>query len=165
MKKTSGYKGMLRDRCPKVVNYALKWLKVKERWIDHAYTNFIKIYVDNKERNHATRITLGIAKYYRNFIFRKSIDWENLSPEETAYWERIAGWVEWFCARYAFIENAYEISSKSGKDIFDIKIEIINGYLSSLLPKQDDSEELKQAKYKFVDNLVDYLINCFENRI
>ena len=26
-------------------------------------------------------------------------------------------------------------------------------------------DQIKQAKYKFVDNLVDYLINCFENRI
>ena len=43
---------MLRDRCPRVVNYALKWQKAKERWIDHAYANFIKIYCDNEEKKN-----------------------------------------------------------------------------------------------------------------
>ena len=42
MNNTTGYKGMLRDRCPQVVNYALKWQKAKERWINHTYDKFIK---------------------------------------------------------------------------------------------------------------------------
>ena len=41
--KKLGYKEMLRDRCPKMVNYALKWRKAKEKWIDHVYSNFIGI--------------------------------------------------------------------------------------------------------------------------
>lgn len=163
--KTSGYKGMLRDRVPKVVNYALKWQKAKERWIDHAYTNFIKIYVDNKERNHSTRIILGIAKFYRNFEFDKSIDWDNLTDEDTLYWKRISSWVKWFTKNYAYIENMYEISRQNGKDEMSIKIEIINGYLSALLPSEDMDEETKQAKYKYVDDLVDFLIKCLNNRI
>ena len=165
MGKTTGYKGMLRDRCPKVVDYALKWQKAKERWINHAYTNFIKFYCDKKERNHATRIVLGIAKYYRNFEFDKSIDWDNLTPEDKVYWERISSWVNWFMKKYAYVENAYKISRDAGKDNFTIKVEIINGYLSALLPKEEETDEEKIAKYEYVDNLVDFLIKCFEGRI
>ena len=165
MGKTTGYKGMLRDRCPKVVDYALKWQKAKERWINHAYTNFIKFYCDKKERNHATRIVLGIAKYYRNFEFDKSIDWDNLTPEDKTYWERISSWVNWFMKKYAYVENAYKISRDAGKDDFTIKVEIINGYLSALLPKEEETDEEKIAKYEYVDNLVDFLIKCFEGRI
>ena len=165
MGKTSGYKGMLRDRCPKVVDYALKWQKAKERWIEHAYNQFIKIYIDNSERYHTTRIILGIAKFYRNFEFDKSIDWENLTKEEELYWRRISSWVRWFRTNYAYMENAYKISKEVGKSEFDIKVELIRGYLSTLLPTQNDTEEEKQAKCKYVDSLVDFLIKCFENRI
>ena len=157
----SGYKGMLRDRCPTVVSYALKWQKAKERWINHAYVNFIKFYVDNKEKYHTTRIILGIAKFYRNFDFDKSIDWDNLTDEETIYWKRVSSWVRWFMKNYAYIENLYSISKQAGKDEMEIKVQIVNGYLSALLPSPDATEEEKQAKYHYVDKLVDFLIECF----
>lgn len=177
MSKTSGYKGMLRDRCPKVVDYALKWQKAKERWIDHAYSRFINIFLDNEERKKATRIVLCLkytkvkqgrhthVKEEQYFEFDKTIDWDNLTPEESAYWKRVSSWVEWFRKTYGYIENSYEISQKSGKSEMDIKIEIINGYLHTLLPKADDNEDIKQAKYKYVDNLVDYLIKCIKTHI
>lgn len=165
MKKSCGYKGMLRDRIPQVVDYALKWQKAKERWIDHAYANFIKIYIDNNERYHTTRIILGIAKFYRNFEFDKSIDWDNLTPEETVYWHRISSWVRWFMEKYAYIENAYKISHHAGKSEFDIKVEIINNYLSGLMPREDASWEEKLAKYQYIDNLVDFLIKCFNGKV
>lgn len=161
----TGYKGMLRDRCPKVVNYALKWQKAKERWIDHAYNNFIKFYIDNKEKNHTTRIILGIAKYYRNFEFDKSIEWENCTIEEREYWKRVSSWVQWFTKNYAYIENAYNISKQCGKDEQSIKVEIILGWLKPLMPNEEETEKEKQAKYDYVDKLVDFLIECFEGRI
>lgn len=164
MKKT-GYKGMLRDRCPKVVDYALKWQKAKERWIEHAYNNFIKIYANKDNRNNATRIVLGIGRYYNNFDFDKSIDWNNITKEEGKYWETVSSWVRWFRTHYAYIEQTYRSSKDNGDDIMSTKIRIINGYLSRLLPDAEESEEVKQARYKYVDNLVDFLINCFENRI
>jgi hypothetical protein len=108
---------------------------------------------------------LGIAKFYRNFEFDKSIDWDNLSPEETVYWKRVSSWVEWFSKKYMYIENAYILSQQAGKGEFDIKVEIINSYLGSLLPSPDMTQEEKQAKYKYVDNLVDFLIKCFNGRI
>lgn len=165
MKKTSGYKGMLRDRCPKVVNYALKWQKAKERWIDHAYANFIKIYCDNEEKKHATRIVLGIAKFYRNFEFDKSIDWDNLTPEEVTYWKRVSSWVRWFMKNYMYIEDTYITSHERGENDFEIKVKIIKNYLTALLPLSIDSEEEKQAKYKYVDELVDFLIKSFKGYV
>ena len=163
--KTTGYKGMLRDRCPQTVNYALKWQKAKERWIEHAYVNFIKFYCDNNERKHATRIVLGIAKFYRNFEFDKSIDWDNLSDEEKNYWKRVSSWVNWFSKKYKYMKNMYETSREAGKNEFDIKVELINGYLSKLLPSENMSEEEKEAKYKYVNDLVEFLIKCFKGCI
>lgn len=158
-----GYKGMLRDRCPDVVNYALKWQKAKERWINHAYKNFIRIYTDNNERYHATRITLGIAKYYRNFEFDKSIDWDNCTDEEIIFWQRVSSWVQWFKKHYASIKKMYITSVESGKDEQTIKVNIVLKWLGSLLPTEDSTEEEKQAKYKYVDDLVDFLIKCFKH--
>lgn len=165
MNKTAGYKGMLRDRCPLVVNYALKWQKAKERWIDHAYDNFIKVYTSKQEKDHAVRITLGIAKFYREFDFHKSINWDDLTIEETEYWARVESWVKWFRTKYAYMKNAYDISRKCGKDELSIKIEIINGYLGALMPDETDDEEEKQSKYAYVDKLVDFLFKCFEGSI
>lgn len=163
MKKSTGYKEMLRDRCPKVVDFALKWCHAKERWIDHAYTNFIKIYVDSNERKHTTRIILGIAKYYRNFVFDKSINWDDLTKEDESYWKWVSGWVRWFTEKFAYIENTYNISRSVGKSQFDCKVEIIQKYLSDELPKDDDEDEVKEEKYAYVNKLVDYLVKCVEN--
>lgn len=165
MGKTTGYKGMLRDRCPKVVDYALKWQKAKERWIDHAYINFIRFYTNNEDKKHATRIILGIAKFYRNFEFDKSIDWDNLTNEEEVYWRRVSSWVRWFMKEYMWIEETYNTYKQRGWDEFDIKVKLISIHLSALLPSNNDSDEVKQAQYEYVDRLVSYLINCFEGRI
>lgn len=166
MKKTTGYKGMLRDRCPEVVNYALKWQKAKERWINHAYANFIKFYVNKQDKDHATRIILGIAKFYRNFEFDKSIDWDNLADEEEKiYWKRVSSWVRWFMKEYMYIEETYNTFKQRGWDEFDVKVKLISTHLSALLPSNDASDEEKQAQYAYVDKLADYLINCFEGRI
>lgn len=162
--KTSGYKGMLRDRIPYVVDCALKWQKAKERWIDHAYVNFIRFYCDNNERKQATRIVLGIAKFYREFKFDKSIDWDNLSKEDEAYWRRISSWVDWFTTKYAYMESIYKNNKSIGKDDFSTKVEIVNKYLTSLLPTEDMSEEEQQAKYEYVDKLVDFLMECFKQK-
>lgn len=163
MKKT-GYKEMLRDRCPAVVDCALKWQKAKERWIEHAYTRFICIYLDSKERYNATRIILGLSKKNRNFEFDKSVDWDNLSYEEKVYWKRVSLWVNWFQENYAYIENAYETSRKVGKDEYNIKVELIRDYLSDFLPDKHESKEVKTAKYNYVDKFVNYLISCFEGK-
>ena len=64
---------------------------------------------------------------------------------------------------YAYIENAYDNSKKVGKNELDVKVEIINDYLNFLMPKEGASEEEKQAKYAYVNRLVDYLIRCINS--
>lgn len=161
-----GYREMLRSRCPKVVNYALKWKKAKSAWIEHTYTNFIRIYCDKDQRNNAVRIVLGIKNgKVKNFDFRKSIDWDNLNPKDTQYWENVSSWVEWFVNKYSYIENVYDISKKNGKDDFDIQIEIIQNYLSWLLPSPQCTQEEKEAKYQYVDDLAEFLMRCIEGKI
>ena len=163
--KKLGYKKMLRDRCPKMVNYALKWRKAKEKWIDHVYSNFIGIYRDKDQRNNATRIALGIAEQGKyQFEFDKTINWDDLTNEEKEYWERISKWVKWFMKEFQCIERAYSISKQKGKDDFDIQIEIIRDYLSWLLPSPNCTQEEKEAKYQYVDNLAEFLICCIEGK-
>lgn len=96
---------MLRDRCPKVVDLALKWCKAKTKWVDHVYDHFINIYALKEERYEATRIALGISGKYHNFDFNKSIDWINLDEDEGEYWNVISNWVKWFVNRHATIES------------------------------------------------------------
>lgn len=173
--KQLGYREMLRDRCPKVVDYALKWQKAKDKWVEHTYCHFIKIIgnkydTQNKLIQKAPAVKkeiayaiLGIVKGKpKNFIFDKSIDWDNLTDEECKYWKRISSWVTWFGKEYSYIQNEYEISKQAGKDDMTIRVNIINNYLSALMPTDNASEEEKQAKYKYIDRFVEYLIKCFE---
>jgi hypothetical protein len=176
--KKLGYREMLRDRCPKVVSHALKWQKAKEKWIEHVYAYFIRILGDEidindkvvrtaKDNKRAVMsILLGMKKgRVKDFDFKRTIDWDNLSDEECVYWERVSSWVRWFCTKYAYCENAYLISKRVGKDEESIKIEIITSYLGALMPSADASDEEKQAKYDYVDKFVEFLIKCFENKI
>ena len=72
----TGYKAMLRDRVPLVVNLALLWNNSKTAWVDHVYKNFISIYSSKLERDNATRIVLGIKKGNKGFDFHngKSVE-------------------------------------------------------------------------------------------
>ena len=173
---------MLRDRCPKVVDLALKFTKSKNAWVEHTYTHFVKIIGDKvnneskliqkapENKKEIVRALLGIVKGKpKNFIFERSIDWDELTdtndpkdPNTKIYWKRVASWVNWFRTQHAYIQNTYDDSKKIGRSDFDIRIEIINTHLSELMPSRDASEEEKQAKYKFIDRLVDFLIKSFE---
>ena len=163
MKTSTGYREMLRDRCPKVVSLALKYCKAKETWLDHVYKNFIWVYVSKKERLAETRRILGITNpKKRNFVFEDTIDWDNLNKEETAYWKNIASWVSWFTITVPNIENEYEISKKTGTDIVDIKRGIMLNWLTKYCPNKEDDAETRKRKNKYINTLVDYLIDCFE---
>lgn len=164
MKKQS-YKEMLRDRCPEVINFALKWCKAKQRWIDHAYDHFIKIVgeemsngkviktkKDNKKQ--VARILLGLKKGKTvQFDFDKTIDWENLSDEETVYWNWVKHWVIWFSSTYAYIENNYRVSRKTGKYSKNSFKEWLTGIYLHSLP------EVQKQK------LASFLLSCIEGDI
>lgn len=167
MKKNTGYREMLRDRLPKVVNYALKYVKCKERWLDHVYRNWIWIYSDNDMRNKATRRLLGLDKKGKptKFVFEDTILWDNLSKEEEKYWKDVSKWVSWFCDKHMYIQDSYDKLVSSGKDIIEIKQYIMRNYLLPLCPTTEDSDEVKAEKTVIVNDLCDYLIDTFENRI
>lgn len=161
--KKQGYKEMLRDRCPEVVNFALKWCKAKERWINHVYDCFVRIVGDEVSENgtvkstkkdnkkQVTRVLLGLKKGKpRFFDFHKTIDWENLTDEEQFYWDWVDNWVEWFSVNYAYIENMYSISRKTGKYEEDSFIKEMS---TKYFPDYDDDEGKRLAKF---------LISCIE---
>lgn len=157
---------MLRDRVPKFVSFALKYCKAKEAWLDHVYKNFIWIYVSNKERLAETRRVLGLNKKpYPEFIFADTIDWDNLNQKETAYWKHVASWVSWFQVTVPKIENEYNTAKIKTSDIVDLKRTIMLNWLSSYFPTTEDSASVRKKKNKFINELTDFLIDCFENRI
>ena len=144
----TGYIAMLRDRVPYVVNLALKWCQIKERWLKHVYDSQIGIYDSKNERYNATRIVLGIQKGHKPFDFHSTIDWYNLSDEDKKTWSYVEGWIKWFSSCYMYIKNAYEISISNGKSKDSAKAEIIDNYLNSLDPA-------------WQDKLATFLINSF----
>ena len=117
-------------------------------------------------KRHVINLLLGIKKGKQtSFDFSKSIDWDNLTDEELEYWKRVSSWVTWFRKNYVFVENTYNTSKQKGKDDFDIQIEFIQTYLSWLLPSSDCTQEEKEAKYKYVDRLAEFLMQCIEGKI
>lgn len=164
-KNNTGFREMLRDRCPKVVSYALKWCKAKEKWLDYVYNEQIWILASKKERLNQTKLILGIHDKKQEFNFHDTIVWKGLSPEDVYFWSYVETWVNFFVSKYAYIENTYAISITTGKSIADIKYEIMKDWLIQLCPKQDDTEEEIEDKTKYVNDLTDYLIDCFEGNI
>ena len=141
---TSGFKAMIRDKCPHVVDLALKWctefgrlvnqqiedpakrfpFKCKTRWIERVYQENVEIFNTNKnnprkdEKLAQLHMALGIHDGKQNFNFADSINLENINklidPMELKFWIWVNNWVIWFQKRYAYIKNAYDISG--GKD-------------------------------------------------
>lgn len=148
MEQKTGYKEMLRDRLPKVVDYALKWCKAKQLWINHVYNNFIGIYISKEDRNMATRTVLGISKKYHQFVFNTTIDWDNLSDEEKESWTNVENWVIWFQKYYQNIENIHSLSKLDGESDIET-LERIKNALDSM------DENLK-------DSLGRYLLKCIK---
>ena len=137
----TGYREMLRDRVPKVVDLALKWCKAKERWLDHVYYSFIWIYSDNDERYRATRTILGLKKGKlrpSEFDFHRTIDWENLDAQDELYWTAVESWVEWFRTNMLYIQNTYNILSGQGKCKASIIEDIRVNFLLDVAPRMQD---------------------------
>lgn len=150
-KGNNGYKGMLRDRVPKIVDFALKWCKAKERWIDHVYDNFIKIVKGVEDRKKITRAILGLRKGKpKDFDFHRSVFWDqfDMSQQELEYWQFVEGWVNWFRLVFAYIECEYTTSHTMG------------------IYKKDEFAKIISDKYlvgvKNKEKLAKYLIRCLE---
>lgn len=162
MNKNTGYRQMLRDRCPKVVNFALKWCKAKEKWLDYVYKEQIWILKSKKERLAQTKAILGITADGHKFNFHDTIFWKGLMPDEVLYWKYVEEWVNFFMQNYMCIEEAYRISSEVGRSIEQRKLEIMNNWLIDLCPTDSDSPEEVIRKTQYVNDLADFLIDCCE---
>lgn len=149
----NGYKGMLRDRCPKTINFALKWCKAKDRWVEHTYNGFVRSLKENEDRKKATRAVLGIRKgRSKNFDFHRSIFWDQfgMTEEETAYWKWVEGWVDWFRATFIYIKNMYENNLSDGNyEEETFKQKLIDKFLKTL------DEKTQQ-------DLSNFLIKCLK---
>ena len=60
----NGYKQMIRDRMPLMLDLALKWCKAKERWINYVYDNVVKRYPKDK-RSIVVKQILGIKQRWK----------------------------------------------------------------------------------------------------
>ena len=144
-----GYKEMLRDRCPTVINFALIWCKAKTAWINHVYENSIAIYKSKADRNEATRIILGISKKNRKgFEFEYTITWDNLTEEEEKIWKSVAKWVDWFSKSFLAIYDHYNFLRGRGSTEEEVKKYYFDAYVKSF----DNTAE--------ANRFVKYLIEC-----
>lgn len=139
--KQGGYKAMIRDRVPLTVDTALKWCKVKTKWVDHVYYHFVWFLAEKDARDAQVRALMGIAKGSRNFDFDQTIDWHNLDSEEKKYWTSISTWVHWFEKNTLDIVDLYEtLKIKRGNDEEYIKAYICNAKFHNL--SQDWQDKL-----------------------
>lgn len=154
-----GYKAMIRDRCPYVVNLALKWctefgrlanqevesskrfaFKVKTRWIERVYQENVAIYTTKDEKEASLHKALGIHNGKQTFNFADSINLESINKlwcqEEKNFWIWVNSWVIWFVENYAYIHNAYKISgsySDNWKQLVKAKASYLDGYFDDFI--------------------------------
>ena len=147
MKKRTGYREMIRDRIPEVVNYALIWCKSKDKWISYVYKEWVWVFANSAERNKATRNIMGLNERYPAFNFDNPRDWSNLSDEDKTHWKWVKGWVDWFTVYYKFIKQTYESLIQKDLSKEEIKSKLASAYFEDL-----DSNTK--------DKLSEYLIAC-----
>lgn len=155
-----GYKAMIRDRCPYVIDLALKWctefgrlvnqeiedpkerfpFKVKTRWIDRVYQENVAIYTTKDEKEASLHKALGLHRGRQNFNFADSINLESInkvwSQPEKKFWIWVNSWVNWFIENYKYVENAYNISGGYGerwKTVVRNKASFLDGYLDDFI--------------------------------
>ena len=113
-----GYRGMIRDRMPYILDVVLRYFGMKNKWISHVYDNFVKIFKSNDDKDMAVRVTLGISSRYSTFMYDRSINWDNLTEEEQKYWEAVGKVYEWLQKYHITLEQSYK-SLKYGGVPFD----------------------------------------------
>ena len=151
-----GYKAMIRDRCPHVVDLALKWCtelgrlvnqqiddpkkrfayKVKSRWIARVYKENVAIYTTKDEKDSSVRKALGIHRGKQVFNFAYSINLESINKtwnaQERKFWIWVNSWVNWFIDNYKYVENIY-INSGGKNDAWKQYVENKTKYLEDYL--------------------------------
>lgn len=138
-----GFRGMLSDRLTFVVDTALKMCRAKGRWVEHVWKTQINIYVKHEDKRQAVFKILG--KKYNLFDFRRSIDFDNIEPDEREYWEYVASWVEWLQKNNLFLYEVYQSSLEKG---------LTDGQIISLFTE----------KYKIKKEKAKILINAYKTK-
>lgn len=64
MKYKNGYKGMLKDRMPLMLDLALRLCKAKERWINYVYDNIVSRY-PRERRSIIVKQLLGVKQKWK----------------------------------------------------------------------------------------------------
>lgn len=155
-----GYKAMIRDRCPYVVNLALKWCTefgrlsnkengenykyaVKSRWIERVYQENVAIHTTKDEKNSSLRKALGIHRGKQEFNFASSINLESINKTwesgERKFWIWVNSWVVWFQENYKYIYNVYNLPGnyrtygEHWKQLVRTKANFLDGYLDDFI--------------------------------
>ena len=156
--KQGGYKAMIRDRCPRTVDLALKWCKVKTEWVEHVYYHFVWFLIDKQDRNDQVRSLMGLAKYSRGFNFDETIDWYNIDKDEAEYWENISTWVKWFEQNVVPIAEVYNTQLLKYGGIEDARIRS-HIYEKMLNEQKGVSPEIQEKLYDYlIDHIKQYYV-------
>lgn len=170
----NGYKQMLRDRMPLMLDLALRWCKAKNRWIDYVYDNMIKKYPLNK-RSVVVKQILGIKQRWKRQEIYDQIKYNELKPvtmdqvnaipkselcmkfKDTIDWEKLS------------LEDSdmynYWLAVAAWVDWFSTSHLIINDTYDYWRTWKLSDEEIKQiimSKYEIDSKLADYLIKSFK---
>lgn len=74
-----GYKQMLRDRMPLILDLALRYCKAKERWIDYVYNSIVKRNPVEK-RSIVVKTVLGIKQQWKRRQIYDQVKYGELKP-------------------------------------------------------------------------------------
>jgi hypothetical protein len=73
-------------------------------------------------------------------------------------------WVSWFTKTVPNIEDDYNSLKKKGFVMSTIKYTLMLKWFKWLFPTTEDSAKTIEKKNKDINTILDYLIDCFENR-
>ena len=169
-----GYKQMLRDRMPSVLDLALRWCKAKNRWINYVYDNTIKKSPIEK-RSNAVKVILGIKQQYKRQEIYDQIKYSELVPitreqvdaiPKSELYMKFSKTIDWSKLSYED-QDMYQF----WKDV----AEWVEWFSKSITPIKDTydhsrkwgmtDEEIKSiliSKYEIDEKLVNFLIKYFE---
>ena len=140
----SGYKQMLRDKMPEILDIALTYCKAKSRWIDYVYDNIIRKYSKDK-RSTVVKIILGIKQKYKRqeiydqlrYVEFKDVTREQVNniPKSELYMKfsqtvlsTISEWVDWFSKSYFGIRDTYNHAKEWKMSDHEIKVILMDKY-------------------------------------
>lgn len=170
-----GYKGMIRDRMPLMLNLALKWCKAKERWIDYVYDNVIRKYPENK-RSIVVKQILGIKQRWKRQEIYDQIRYSELEPitmdqinkiPKSELYMKFSDTIDW-STLYNEDRDMYDYWKVIAEWVnwFSTEYTSIKSTYSHALrwgmSTKDDIKPILMSKYQIDGKLADYLIKSFK---